>query len=283
MQPELGLKLARIRNDKRLTQEELVERSNVSVRTIQRIEAGEVIPRLSTVKILAKALEVDFESIFQTTQNQMKESNTGSALFNPQATSKSVNASKDALMTAAISGAIYLVLEIIKTALDIAWLVEKFGREGNVAYIIICACIAVSYSLFIRGFIIIGHLFENNLLRISGYFLMISMIALSAFDVYSLFFIPVEMIWFPYGAAAVVFGVLGIIFGVSLLKLQDGMGELSKVAGLMEIAMGTLLATVFLFFLAYAVMIPAVIIEIILLYRGYEYLSRENAGMVLNA
>lgn len=198
----------------------------------------------------------------------------------PQAISKDVDASKDALMTAAISGAIYLVLEISKTALDVTWLSGTLGSEGNVAYVIICGCIIVSYSLFIRGFIIMGHLFENSLIRISGYFLMISMVALSAFDVYSLFHLSVEMLWFPYGAASVVFGVLGVIFGVALLKLQDGMGELSKVAGLLEIAMGTLLVTVFLFFLAYAVMIPAVIIEIILLYRGYEYLGRENSNVV---
>lgn len=78
-QPELGQKLASIRKEKRLTQEELVERSNVSVRTIQRIEAGEVIPRLSTVKILAKALGVDFDSVLYPNQNHMKERNAGSA------------------------------------------------------------------------------------------------------------------------------------------------------------------------------------------------------------
>ena len=86
------------------------------------------------------------------------------------------------------------------------------------------------------------------------------------------------MSWFPYMAAAVVFGVLGIIFGVALLKLQDGMGELSKVAGILEIIMGVFLVTVILFYLAFPVMIPATILEVILLYRGYEYLSKaENS------
>lgn len=49
--------------------------------------------------------------------------------------------------------------------------------------------------------------------------------------------------------------------------------ELSRVAGILEIIVGCLLVTVVLFFVSYVVMIPAVVIEILVLYRGYEYLS----------
>ena len=44
-QPELGQIIHDLRKQKGLTQEELVEKCNISVRTIQRIEAGEVTPR----------------------------------------------------------------------------------------------------------------------------------------------------------------------------------------------------------------------------------------------
>lgn len=278
-QPALGNRLVSLRKEQNLTQEELVERSHVSVRTIQRIESGEVIPRLSTIKIIAKALSVDFESIVQTNQNQMKENtNWISALFIPS--EQNSGGSKSALLTAAIAGIIYLILEIVKTALDLAWMTERFGQEGNIIYVTVVGCIVISYFLFMRGFITLGHLFDNGLLRIGGYLLLIGMIALSIMDVYTLFYLEEEtwMSWFPYMAAAVVFGVLGIIFGVALLKLQDGMGELSKVAGILEIILGVFLVTVVLFFLAFAVMIPATILEIILLYRGYEYLSKaENS------
>ena len=40
-QPQLGLKILELRQQKGFTQEELVEQCNISVRTIQRIEAGE--------------------------------------------------------------------------------------------------------------------------------------------------------------------------------------------------------------------------------------------------
>jgi hypothetical protein len=36
------------------------------------------------------------------------------------------------------------------------------------------------------------------------------------------------------------------------------------------------LITIFLFFFVYVIMIPAVVVEILVLYRGYEYLSTES-------
>ena len=46
-----------------MTQEELAEKTEVSARTIQRIENGEVDPRAYTLQMIAKALEVDY-SVF---------------------------------------------------------------------------------------------------------------------------------------------------------------------------------------------------------------------------
>ena len=111
-QPALGQRLVSLRKKKNLTQEELVERSHVSVRTIQRIESGDVVPRLSTLKIIAKALSVDVESIVQTNQSQMEENkNFISGFFNPTGNTETGRA---ALLTASIAGIIYLLLEVIK-------------------------------------------------------------------------------------------------------------------------------------------------------------------------
>jgi transcriptional regulator with XRE-family HTH domain len=43
-----------------LTQEEVAEKCNISVRTIQRIETGSVNPRAFTIKIICGALGFDF-------------------------------------------------------------------------------------------------------------------------------------------------------------------------------------------------------------------------------
>ena len=59
-QPDLGLKVAELRQQKGLTQERLAELCEVSLRTIQRIESGEVDPRAYTVHCLGSALDFDF-------------------------------------------------------------------------------------------------------------------------------------------------------------------------------------------------------------------------------
>jgi uncharacterized Tic20 family protein/DNA-binding Xre family transcriptional regulator len=59
-QPDLGLKVVELRQQKGLTQEQLAELCEVSARTIQRIENGEVDPRAYTLQCLGKALEFDF-------------------------------------------------------------------------------------------------------------------------------------------------------------------------------------------------------------------------------
>jgi len=55
-QPELGKQLIELRRRNQLTQEELASKSFVSARTIQRIEAGELIFRLYTMKISQKVI-----------------------------------------------------------------------------------------------------------------------------------------------------------------------------------------------------------------------------------
>ena len=58
-QPDLGLKITELRQEKNLTQEKLAEYCDVSTRTIQRIESGEVEPRSFTRNSLSNILEFD--------------------------------------------------------------------------------------------------------------------------------------------------------------------------------------------------------------------------------
>jgi transcriptional regulator with XRE-family HTH domain len=60
-QPELGKKITDLRKEKGLTQEELVEKCNLNVRTLQRIEAGEVTPRTYTIRLIFEALDYSLE------------------------------------------------------------------------------------------------------------------------------------------------------------------------------------------------------------------------------
>jgi uncharacterized Tic20 family protein/DNA-binding Xre family transcriptional regulator len=67
-QPDIGLKVAELRQQKALTQEQLAEQCEVSARTIQRIESGEVEPRAFTRNNLSHILEFDLGE--DNTQNE---------------------------------------------------------------------------------------------------------------------------------------------------------------------------------------------------------------------
>lgn len=270
-QPELGRRLTALRKEKNLTQEELVEKSHVSVRTIQRIEAGEVLPRTITVKILLQALGESYES-FSTNQNQVM-NNQGYAV---------PTRNRNTVLMAVLAGAVYLVAEIILGTMDIARFTDgrEWGFRMNAIYAGLTIVMVISFVLFARGFIVLGIVFENSLLKVATYLLMAVTLVKGIVDANSLWAEDVESIWIPYVAVAIVLGALGIVFGVALLRLQDSMGELSRIAGILEIVMGCLLITVVLFFVAYLILVPAVVIEILVLYRGYEYLSRSESAQV---
>ena len=59
-QPDLGLRVTELRLQKGLTQEQLAEECEISPRTIQRIESGEVDPRTYTLQCLSNSLDFDF-------------------------------------------------------------------------------------------------------------------------------------------------------------------------------------------------------------------------------
>jgi len=66
----IGEKISQIRKEKAWSQEDLAERSGLSVRTIQRIEKNGSKPRPFTVQTLASALEVDVTTLLSKEKNR---------------------------------------------------------------------------------------------------------------------------------------------------------------------------------------------------------------------
>lgn len=64
-QPDLGKKISELRLSQGLTQGELAEKCNLSLRTIQRIEAAEVTPRSYTIKMIFSCLEYNIYNAFE--------------------------------------------------------------------------------------------------------------------------------------------------------------------------------------------------------------------------
>jgi transcriptional regulator with XRE-family HTH domain len=70
---ETGKLIRELRIQKGMTQEELADKTEVSARTIQRIENGEVDPRAYTLQMIAKALEVDYTLFVEKFQGEEQE------------------------------------------------------------------------------------------------------------------------------------------------------------------------------------------------------------------
>jgi transcriptional regulator with XRE-family HTH domain len=68
-----GKLIKELRIKKGMTQEELADKTEVSARTIQRIENGEVDPRVYTLQMIAKALEVDYNIFVENEPDEEQE------------------------------------------------------------------------------------------------------------------------------------------------------------------------------------------------------------------
>ena len=155
-QPELGKKLIQLRRQKNMTQEELVEACNVSVRTIQRIESGEVTPRVSTVKIIIAALGENIESLITP------------HVPDPKA---DLGTTENWLQISWISGIVAFILGFIDTAIEINRF-DTLDLDMPLSfYLSIKLGSLASYILFYMGLIKLGDYFENRLLAIAGYLL----------------------------------------------------------------------------------------------------------------
>jgi transcriptional regulator with XRE-family HTH domain len=73
MKMETGKLIKELRIKKGMTQEELADKTEVSARTIQRIENGEVDPRAYTLQMIAKALEVDYNMFVENKPDEEQE------------------------------------------------------------------------------------------------------------------------------------------------------------------------------------------------------------------
>lgn len=119
---ELSKKIVLARKKQGLTQEELASLAHVTVRTIQRIESGESVPRAFTIKALARALQTNFEELTNETQNEGLENKPGLSQ------NSSVPGEKHFLQTLCLSCFSYLVIPFVHFLIPV-YLLKKHGRS----------------------------------------------------------------------------------------------------------------------------------------------------------
>lgn len=253
-QPELGKKIADLRKARGFTQEELVDKCNINVRTIQRIEAGEVTPRNYTIRTILGALDYDFgkmQSEFTELQpypvNYTSSTKTGTAAF--------------------YMGIVFLLLGFVEFCIDMDAGFGKTLPVSGAVYVSVKLVCLVSMLFFYRGFVSAGILFDNYLLKVSALFIIAVFGVSYVFDIffwfvktdYEGFYVIVSMILISCGL---------ILNGIGILRLKPHFGaSLTGVTGILTIVSG---ATLFVL-VGLALMIPATVLQLVLMYRVKTY------------
>ena len=274
-QPELGKKILELRQQRGLTQQELVEQCNINVRTIQRIEAGEVTPRSFTIKTILEALDYDFEQL-QAGESKVESEFKKMMLLDIDDT-KEASFLTHQFNIAWVSGAIYFLLGFFEFPADYARLFDGVMLFTTPVYVTIKVLGMVSFVLFIRGFILCGKIFNNYLLKIASFILICISIIFYVFDIVTVFsdnqYYDEMLI-----ASGITTGIIGILFGIAVLRLRAGLGQIATVTGIFEIVTYTMFASIIFATFGFVLMVPMTILEIILLYKVMSLIKEKIAG-----
>jgi hypothetical protein len=169
-----------------------------------------------------------------------------------------------------IAGIVYFALGFLEAAAEYYRFTTDELIFGSAAYVVIKVFTLVSVIFFLRGLIAVGGIFGNYLLKIVS-MILIGAIALAiAYDIISIFYDSFERQAVLYGSFRYRLGGMGIIFGIALRRLDRSLGRTAELAGLFEIMAGCFFITVFFAFMGFIVQIPAIVFEIILIYKTME-------------
>ena len=258
-QPELGRKISEFRNDCGLTQEQLAEKTNINIRTIQRIESGEVAPRTFTLKVILDILGRDFSEVNGTTDTQ-------------------ININQTSLIMARNAGIILIACDFLYLA--IVFLRDLYGIRSGIYHmnVIIFLTMIVSTFFFNRGFIHIGKSLDNLILVITGY---VGIILTCFCDLTFLatFYTNSSILNLIAKGFLILCGINGIFYGVGLLLLKSYLNDLAILASITVIVVSALfiIPVGILGLVALILSIPSLLIQIFILFKLQQKQSNEIA------
>lgn len=207
-QPELGTRIHEIRNQKGITQKELAESCNIDIRTLQRIEAGDVTPRHSTLGFIASALSCE-----------MSEFN-GDRPENGEAVQSNV------LMTWLAIGIVYFI----------SWFLFSPILPANHFLLSISLFAGFLYTitgvLFYSGFWYLGNIHRNTLLKTASIIIMVCIPLLLITLLISAEFRFMELV---NKLVVIMMSVNGFVFGVGLFRMKNQLTNFYKIAGVLQI------------------------------------------------
>lgn len=219
-QPELGKKISELRKAKGLTQEELVEKCNLNVRTIQRIEAGEVTPRSYTVKALFEALDYKWE--------EMK---SGFLKENQKVPSY--------LYLAFASGLLYFFLAFFEIGMEYE-LIEGDGQPDAASLLGVKIATFITYSVFILGWIKLETFVPNILLKIALWTMLGANLIWYSVDAFTL--LSGQLALEDYYIVKISsFGLCYAFLGIGYLSYQKLWSNVPQIVGALGIVSGILI------------------------------------------
>lgn len=225
-QPELGYKIQNWRKAKGLTQEELVEKCNLNVRTLQRIEAGEVLPRSYTIKSILEVLNIDFSEL------NLKEDQQDQFL-------DLIGNKRVYFKWGAIIGIIYLCLSFVEGFMDVGFYYWNEGGRGipGVNYSLVKIGVMLAFAVFYYPIYLIGKAVDDHLLKISSLFLIV-LILISNINDIAVFYTSYMSLALLMVVRSVMFGIGYLLIGTAFVLRQKSLGTLSLVIGIFAIVTG---------------------------------------------
>jgi transcriptional regulator with XRE-family HTH domain len=258
-QPQLGQKILELRKQKGFTQEELVAQCNINVRTIQRIEAGEVTPRSYTVKIILEVLGEDLKEI------QKEASTEKSNIF---WTDKDLKNLKNSWFF----GVFYSIITLVWFILEIYFKVTNLNQFWVLAFRVPLSIVFIlTLWPFLKGYKLIAKKFTNTLLLNAVYIYLVITVIMTISNLFIKGSGLVNAIEIIIGIfSLIIFGIGELIMGLGILKLKRELNSLSQIVGIAKIVNGGLLISVILSPIALFFVIPILIFEVIFLYQMFK-------------
>lgn len=207
-QPELGIRIHEIRNQKGITQKELAESCNIDIRTLQRIEAGDVTPRNSTLGFIANALSCEM------------------SVFNGDHPGNGELVQSNVLLTWLVTGVVYFISWFLfSPMLPANHFLQSISLYTGFLY-------TLTGVLFYCGFWYLGNIHRNTLLKTASIIIMVCIPLLLI-----TLLISAEFSFMVHVNKLVVFilGVNGVGFGLGLIRINNQLTNLYKITGILQI------------------------------------------------
>jgi DNA-binding XRE family transcriptional regulator len=248
-QPALGTTLSTLRNQKGMTQQELADACNMDIRSIQRIEAGEVTPRMHTIRLLSNALGCD-PGIFI---------NTPSAKTNGNKTFTSD-------LTWPFFAGVVFSINAIPVVFDL--ITHSFNTYLQVCTLLIHA---ISCIFFFKGFYLIGKQYNNQLMAISSLLAMILLPLVNIFYLLSPYYLVASYMFFTLLCINEIIGGIGFLTEGYKRRSLHGI-NLYTIAGVVIIIQTMLLLSLDTNIMATGLVISLLnnVITTSILYREYK-------------